>query len=117
MPTCSQCAVHPATYQVDSSVLCQPCLALTEYPHSVSRLKHNGRSAPPRIDLRAMQHFRRRVAAGEFSALAEWMNDGAAALAAAVASSPTQTGPRFRPNFVDRTIHFVRRIFRRQYRG
>jgi len=108
MPTCSQCEANPATYQVDSSVLCQPCLTDTQRGHNVSRLKH---SHAPRIRLAVMQAFRRRVHGGEFAG--SWLP----ALAAAIVSSPTQTGRRFRPNFVDRTVNFVRRIFRSQYRG
>ena len=108
MPTCSQCEVNAATYQVDSSVLCQPCLTNTQRGHNVSRIKH---THSPRINLNAMQAFRRRVARGEFRG--SWLP----ALAAAVVSSPTQTGRRFRPNFVDRTVNFVRRIFRSPFRG
>ena len=102
MATCSQCEVNPAAYQVDSSVLCQPCLADTQRGHNVSRLQG---SRAPRIDLKAMQAFRRRVAGGEFTGT--WLP----ALAAAVVSSPTQTGRRFRPNLIDRTVNFVRKIW------
>ena len=106
--TCSQCEVNEARYKVDSSVLCQPCLTDTQHGHNVSRLKG---SNAPRVDLKAMQAFRRRVAGGEFG------NSWLPALAAKVISAPPAHGKRFVPNFIDRTVDFVRRMFRTQRKG
>ena len=63
MSLCSNCRENPAQYKVGSSVLCQPCLTLLDHAHNVSRLKH---SRAPRVDLKAMQFFRRRIACDEF---------------------------------------------------
>lgn len=106
--TCSNCQELPAAYKVDSSVLCQPCLTNTERHHNVSKLKG---ALAPKIDLKAMQAFRRRVAGGEFGL------GILPSLAAAIVSAPPQPGRRFTPNFVDRTVNFVRRTFHAQRKG
>ena len=108
MATCSNCQERPAQYKVDNCVLCQPCLTDTQRHHNVSRLKG---ARAPKIDLKAMQAFRRRVAGGEFNV--SWLP----AIAAKVISSPTPTGKRFTPNLIDRTVNFVRRMFHSQRKG
>ena len=65
MPTCSQCEVNEAKYQVDNTTMCGGCLALTERSHNVRPLKRSGAA---RVKLSVLQSFKRRVAAKEFDA-------------------------------------------------
>lgn len=108
MATCANCQTNAARYKVDSVVMCQPCLTNTQRGHNVSRLKG---STAPKIDLKAMQAFRRRVAGGEFGS--GWLPS----LAAAVVAAPAPQGKRFTPNFIGKTVNFVRRMFRTQRKG
>ena len=104
MATCSQCEVKPATYQVDSVVMCGGCMGDTNEPHNVRPLKQ---SRVGRVNLAKLQSFRRYARQGVF-----YRNYFAPlqVLAAAAIASPRPKRESFFARFRGSLNHIARRI-------